>query len=105
MDVEWVRKIALRFPETVEQEHFGNPSFRVHRRIFATVPDGTHLNVMIDPFDVDAVVRAEPESCAELLWGKEVRGVRVLLAKASPAMVEELLRAAWKRKAPKRLST
>jgi len=105
VDVEWVRKIALRFPETVEQEHFGNPSFRVHRRIFATVPDGTHLNVMIDPFDVDAVVRAEPESCAELLWGKEVRGVRVSLAKASPAMVEELLRAAWKRKAPKRLST
>jgi hypothetical protein len=45
------------------------------------------------------------ESCAELLWGKEVRGVQVSLAKASFAMVEELLRAAWKRKAPKRLST
>jgi hypothetical protein len=68
------------------------------------VPDGTHLNVMIDPFDVDAVVSAEPQSCAELLWGKEVRGVRISLRKASPAMVEELLRVAWKRKAPKRLS-
>ncbi|HEY0830790.1 MAG TPA: MmcQ/YjbR family DNA-binding protein [Candidatus Dormibacteraeota bacterium] len=95
----------MRFPEAVEQEHFGNPSFRVRGRIFATVPDDTHLNVMIDPFDVDAVVRAESESCAELLWGKEVRGVRVLLPRASPAMVEELLRVAWKRKAPKRLST
>jgi hypothetical protein len=105
MDVERVRKIALRFPETVEQEHFGNPSFRVLGRIFATVPDETHLNVMIDPFDVDAVVRAEPATCAELSWGKEVRGVRVSLFKASPAMVEELLRAAWTRKAPKRLST
>jgi len=105
VDVESVRKIALRFPETVEQEHFGNPSFRVHARIFATVPDATHLNVMIDPFDVDAVVRAAPESCAELRWGKEVRGVRVSLAKAAPAMVEELMRSAWKRKAPKRLST
>lgn len=105
MDIETVRKIALRFPEAVEQEHFGNPSFRVRGRIFATVPDDTHLNVMIDPFDVDAVVRAESESCAELLWGKEVRGVRVLLPRASPAMVEELLRVAWKRKAPKRLST
>jgi hypothetical protein len=104
MDIETVRKIALKFPEAVEHEHFGNPSFRVRGRIFATVPDGTHLNVMIDPFDVDAVVSAEPQSCAELLWGKEVKGVRISLPKASPAMVEELLRVAWKRKAPKRLS-
>jgi hypothetical protein len=105
MDIETVRKIALRFPEAVEQMHFGNPSFRVRGRIFATVPDGTHLNVMIDPFDVDAVVRSEPESCAELFWGKELRGVRLSLPKASPAIVEELLRVAWKRKAPKRLSS
>jgi hypothetical protein len=105
MDIETARKIALSFPEAVEQDHFGNPSFRVRGRIFATVPDDTHLNVMIDPFDVDAVVRAEPESCAEILWGKEVRGVRVSLPKASPAMIEELLRVAWKRKAPKRLSS
>jgi hypothetical protein len=105
MDIATVRKIALRFPEAVEQEHFGNPSFRVRGRIFATVPDDIHLNVMIDPFDVDAVVRSEPESCAQLLWGKEVRGVRVSLSKATPTLVDELLRAAWKRKAPKRLST
>jgi hypothetical protein len=105
MDIEAAREIALGLPESVEQEHFGNPSFRVRGRIFATVPDDSHLNVTIDPFDVDAVVRSEPESCAELLWGKEVRGVRVSLPKAAPAMVEELLRAAWKRKAPKRLST
>jgi len=105
VDLQGVRKFALALPETVEQDHFGNPSFRVRGRIFATVPDGTHVNVMIDPFDVDAAVRAEPGSCAELLWGKEVRGVRVSLPKAPPAMVEKLLRAAWKRKAPKRLST
>lgn len=105
MNIETARKTALSFPEAVEQDHWGNPSFRVRGRIFATVPDDTHLNVMIDPFDVDAVVRAEPESCAEILWGKQVRGVRVTLPKASPAMVEELLRVAWKRKAPKRLST
>ena len=101
--VAQARKLALSFPETIEQPHWGNPSFRVRGRIFATVPDTNHLNVMIDPFDVDAVVRAEPESCAEILWGKEVRGVRVSLPNASPAMVEDLLRAAWQRKAPKRL--
>ena len=105
MDIENARTIALGFSETVEQDHFGRPSFRVRGRIFATVPDGSHLNVMIDPFDVDAVVRADPGSCEQLLWGKEVRGVRVSLTKASPAMVEELLRTAWQRKAPKRVST
>jgi hypothetical protein len=89
----------------MEQDHFGNPSFRVRRKIFATVPDDHHVNVMIDPFDVDAAIRAAPESCAELWWGKELRGVRVELANAAPAMVEGLLRAAWRRTAPKRLST
>ena len=105
MDLQGARKLALALPEAVEQDHFGNPSFRVRGKIFATVPDGSHLNVMIDPFEVDAAVRAEPESCEELLWGKEVRGVSVSLPSASPAMVEALLQAAWKRKAPKRLST
>jgi hypothetical protein len=103
MDLRRARQLALDLPESIEQEHFGNPSFRVHGRIFATVPDDTHLNVMIDPFDVDLVVRADPGTCAELLWGKEVRGVRVSLLKASPALVEKLLRVAWARKAPKRL--
>ena len=104
MEVNGVRKLALALPETAEQDHFGNPSFRVRGKIFATVPDDLHLNVMIDPFDVDAAIRAAPESCADLWWGKELRGVRVELAKAAPAMVEDLLRAAWRRKAPKRLS-
>lgn len=97
MTVEQIRKLALAFPEAVEQEHFGNPSFRVRGRIFATVPDEEHVNVMIDPFDIDAAMRAEPESCEEL------RGVRISLSDAAAPMVDELLRAAWRRKAPKRL--
>jgi hypothetical protein len=103
MTVEQVRKLALALPETVEQDHFGNPSFRVRGRIFATLPDATHVNVMIDPYDVDAAVRAQPESCAELWWGKEIRGVRVSMREATSAMVGDLLRAAWRRKAPRRL--
>src|SRR5690349_7953723 len=55
-----VRKLALALPEAVEQDHFGRPSFRVRGRIFATLPDSEHLNVMIDAFDVDGVVRKYP---------------------------------------------
>lgn len=96
------RAIALSFPGVVEADHHGNPSFRVYGRIFATVPDSSHLNVMIDALDVDGATRAHPAACSELLWGKEVRGVRVDLGQASRELVGELLEAAWRRRAPKR---
>jgi hypothetical protein len=97
------RAIALALPDAVEADHWGHPSFRVRGRIFATAPDARHLNVMIDPFDVDAAVREQPDSCAQLLWGREVRGVRVSLDAASPELLGDLLAAAWRRRAPKRL--
>ena len=99
-----VRAIALAHPGAVEADHWGNASFRICGRIFATVPDPGHLNVMIDPFDVEAVVKADPAACSELWWGKEVRGARVDLQKASRKLVGDLLEAAWRRRAPKRLS-
>ena len=93
----------MALPEAAEQVHWGNPSFRVHGRIFATVPDADHLNVMIDAFDVEAVVKENSASCEELWWGKKLSGVRVSLQRAGPKTVETLLEAAWRRKAPKRL--
>lgn len=101
MTVAQVRKLALALPETIEREHWGNPSFRIRGRIFATVPDDHHVNVMIDPFDAESAVADAPESCEVLFWGKEVRGVRVTLQNAEPQMVDTLLRSAWRRKAPK----
>jgi hypothetical protein len=98
-----VRTIALALPEATETDHWGNPSFRIYGRIFATVPNPAQLNVMVDPFDVDSVVREEPEACSPLRWGKQVRGVQVTLASASPALVANLLEVAWRRKAPRRL--
>ncbi|HKB17820.1 MAG TPA: MmcQ/YjbR family DNA-binding protein [Candidatus Dormibacteraeota bacterium] len=98
------REFALALPGAEEADHWGNPSFRVGGRIFATLPDSDHMNVMIDPFDVEAAVRVEPDACAELRWGKNVSGVRVDLAQASTELVGDLLEAAWCRKAPRRLS-
>lgn len=39
MDEQQVHAIALGFPEAVEQDHHGFPSFRVRSKIFATLPD------------------------------------------------------------------
>jgi hypothetical protein len=98
-----VREIALALPEAAEVDHWGNPSFRIYGRIFATVPSPGRLNVMIDPFDAEAVVRAAPSACSVLHWGKEVSGVTVELRHASRRLVGDLLEAAWRRRAPKRL--
>ena len=96
-----VRALALALPETSEEDHHGKPSFRVRGHVFATLPDGEHLNLMIDPMDVDGVVRHAPEVCEPLLWGKEVRGVRVHMHVAEHELARSLLTAAWRHKAPR----
>jgi hypothetical protein len=100
-----IRDIVLSLPGSHEADHWGNPSFRVRDRIYATMPDPQHLNVMIDPFDVDAVIREDPEACSQLWWGKELRGVRVNLRTASRELVASLLESAWRRKAPASVSS
>ena len=98
-----VRAIALALPATTEEDHHGRPSFRVGGRIFATLPDGEHLNLMIDPIDVDGVVRHAPTVAEPLLWGKEVRGVRIHMHVAPRELVQTLMQAAWRRRAPRSL--
>src|SRR5258708_40046914 len=58
--IQEVRRLALALPEAVEQEHWGNPSFRISGKIFATVPDAQHVNVMPDPFAVEPAARTDP---------------------------------------------
>jgi hypothetical protein len=102
--VAQVRELALALPEATEQDHHGFPSFRVRGKIFATLPDEAHANIMIDVEAVDAVVAEDPDSCQELWWGKQVRGVRVELALADRALLAELLTDSWRRKAPRTLT-
>jgi hypothetical protein len=42
------RRLALALPGAVEADHHGRPSFRVAGKIFATLRDDNHLNVMLD---------------------------------------------------------
>ncbi len=97
------RRIALALPEAVEAPHHGIPSFRVGKKIFATMPDDAHLHVMLERDEVDMAVAASPRACEELRWGKQVAGVRVRLGAADRRILEMLLKEAWRRRAPKRL--
>ena len=103
--VREARRLALSLPETSEEGHHGIPSFRVAKKIFATVPDGEHLHVMVGPDEVEIAVRAAPHAVEELWWGKRLAGVRVNLASAELDLLTVLLNAAWRRKAPRRLTS
>jgi hypothetical protein len=101
--IEQVRHMALALPEAVERDHHGRPSFRVAERIFATLWDERHLNVMLDEPGIFTAVQAAPTACVELWWGKRLAAVQVDLAQAAPTLVGELLADAWEHRAPRRL--
>jgi len=104
MKLEAARGIALALPEAAEAPHFDYTSFRVRGKIFATSPpDGQFLHVFVDDDERERVLELHPELVEKLWWGKKVVGVRVTLAKATPAVVRAMLQNAWRRKAPKAL--
>jgi hypothetical protein len=98
--VDEARAIALSLPEAAEQDHHGRPSFRVRGRIFATLWDDEHMNVMLDEGGILTAVQSQPDVCSEVWWGKRLSAVRVELGRADAALLRELLADAWERKAP-----
>jgi hypothetical protein len=99
-----VRRFALSLPEVTEQPHFDFSSFRVRGKIFVTVPPpGEYIHVFVDDLERERALALAPESIEKLWWGKKAVGLRVKLARARPTLVQELVRNAWTRKAPKRL--
>ena len=103
MTLAEARRLALALPETTEEDHHGIPSFRVRNRVFATVPDGQHVRVMLDADATRAAVSDDPRAFTELWWAKKLSGVTVALASADHRRMIELLEDGWRRVAPKRL--
>jgi hypothetical protein len=97
------RRIALALPEAVEQDHHGRPSFRVSGRIFATLWDDEHTNVMLDEDGIRTAAQAYPDICEELWWGRRLAALRVNLQRTDSDLLRELYTDAWEGKAPKRL--
>ena len=97
------RKLALKLPEAVEQDHHGRPSFRVDGRIFATLWDEHRMNVMLDEGGIRTAVESAPDICAPISWGKRLVAVAVTLSAVDAPFLGELLADAWEGKAPRRL--
>jgi hypothetical protein len=104
-DLEVARRFALSLPGATEEPHFEMASFRVRGKIFATVPPGgEYLHVFVGEGEVHAAVAEDPAAFEPLLWGRRLRGLRILLTAAGQDQVAELLEESWRRKAPARLA-
>jgi hypothetical protein len=100
------RKLALRLPETVEQQHQGHPDFRVGGKVFATLgwPDSAWGMVKLPTEEQKTRVATQPGvfEPAPGAWGQ--RGsTKIRLAAAEIDLIEHVLRVAWGNVAPKRL--
>jgi len=102
------RRMVLSFPEAVESSHMDHPDFRVGGKIFATLgyPDKSWGMVKLPP-DVQAkFYEAQPDVFVPVkgAWGKG-GATTVRLKSVKKADLHRALLAAWRRTAPKRLTS
>jgi hypothetical protein len=95
MDHDDVRRVALALDGSEERDHHGIPAFRTRRRIYASLPDQTHLHVMLPEEEIRDAVAEWPAWAEEKWWGRRLTALRVDLAACDPAVVAELLEDAW----------
>ena len=97
-----VRRLALALPEAKEGAHFGQPDFRVNKKIFATLPvGGQAVSLKTTPANLEALVATDPAAFRDAWRG---RWVTVRLDRVSRTMLRDLLTDAWRLVAPKRLA-
>jgi hypothetical protein len=107
MTTDEFRRLALSFPEVVEGSHMGHADFRVGGKIFATLgwPNERYGAAMLTPQDQDLLVKDHPKTFAPAAgaWGAS-GSTTITLRGASKRAVAIALEAAWRKRAPKRLS-
>src|SRR5437773_10066186 len=89
-----VRRLALALPEAFESSHFARPDFRVHNKIFATLPpDGQTVVLRLSPANVDSLLSADPVA----LWDECLgRWLGVRLNRIALPVLRGLIAAAWR---------
>lgn len=98
------RRIALTLAGAEESSHMGNADFRVGGRIFATLSlekQGYGV-LMLNPDQQAGMAADAPEVFSPVPGGWGRMGMtRVLLAKATPDMLQGALQTAWQNRVAK----
>ena len=99
-----LRRVALSFPEAVEKETWGHPTFRVREKMFAAIDEaGTSASVKARREAQAALVGSEPETFSVAPYVGQHGWVTVDLARVDPEEMAELLEDGWRATAPKRV--
>ena len=99
------RTLALSLPEAVEAPHFERASFRVGKKIFATMTaDGKEAMVRVAPRQkLYGLIKQHPETFFSYGgWTERNLSIGIHLAKVDAALMKELVIDSWKHVAPKR---
>jgi hypothetical protein len=99
------RKLALSLPEASEAPHFERASFRVGKKIFATMTgDGAEAMVRVAPRDkLYALLKAQPDLFFSYGgWTERNGSLGVRLAKIDVGQMQPLVVDSWRHVAPKR---
>ncbi len=96
-----IRKMALALEGVCEVDHFGRPSFRTKKRIFAVVrPDGLYLHLPEERKEF--LFDADPKTFVKFMWGKRAN-VIVNLSKISKRELAALIGEAWQSVTPPKI--
>jgi hypothetical protein len=105
MTAEEFRSIALSLPEAEERETWGEATFRVRDKIFATLSsDEKTAGVKATLDDQEVLLAAHPEAFSRAHYVGRFGWVSVQLESVDPDLLRELSVDAWRRTAPKRLA-
>jgi hypothetical protein len=106
LDADDVRRIALSFPETVEKQRWGHPTFDVAGRMFVTVPDDqTSFAVRCPRLEREELIAAEPGKFWVPPHEAGSNWVRARLAALEDAdELYDILLDSWQQVAPPELS-
>jgi hypothetical protein len=103
---EDVRRIAMRLPEAEERVTWDvDITFRVRDKIFAMGgPDGTHASIKASIERQADLIALDPETFAPSAYVGRFGWFTVDLSRVDEPLLEDLLREAWRRTAPKKLA-
>jgi hypothetical protein len=99
------RKLALSMPDASEEPHFERTSFRIGKKIFATMTaDGGEAMVRVPSRDrVRSLLKEHPSVFfSHGYWTARSGALGVKLASADPSMMKDLITDSWRTIAPKK---
>ena len=100
------RSAALALPDATEVETWGEATFRVRNKMFATLgADGKQASIKATRDEQQALIAENPDAYFVPSYVGAHGWVGVVVSKADRGEVEDLITEAWRLTAPKRMVT